>query len=96
MAASAPAPPTFPDQPVALHQQELPLAPSPQPPAARASGWIRICKGIGQLLLWYLFGPTPCIALNIMQEAVAPTWDARERQTGLKGTAFLHPRSISR
>jgi hypothetical protein len=90
MAASAPAPPTLSDQPVALHQQELPLAPSPQPPAARASGWIRICKGIGLLLLWYLFGPTPCIALDIMQETVAPTWDARERQTGLKGTAFLY------
>lgn len=90
MAASAPAPPTSSDQPAALHQQELPLAPSPQPPAGRAFRWITICKGIGLLLLWYLLGPTPCAALEVMEEAVAPTWDARERQKSLKGSAFLH------
>lgn len=91
MAASAPAPPTSPDQPAALHQQELPLAPSSQPPAGRASRWSTICKRIGQLVLWYLFGPTPFLALKIKEEAVALTWDARERQTSLKGSAFLHP-----
>lgn len=91
MAASAPAPPTSPDQPAALHQQELPLAPSSQPPAGRASRWGTICKRIGQLVLWYLFGPTPFLALKIKEEAVALTWDARERQTSLKGSAFLHP-----
>jgi len=91
MAASAPALPTSPDQPAALHQQEMPLAPSSQPPAGRASRWSRICKRIGQLLLWYLFGPTPFLALEIKEEAAALTWDARERQTSLKGSAFLHP-----
>ncbi len=53
MAASAPALPTSPDQPAALHQQEMPLAPSSQPPAGRASRWSTICKRIGQLLLCF-------------------------------------------
>lgn len=90
MAASAPAPPTSPDQPAALQQQELPLAPSSQPPSGRATHWGTICKRIGQLVLWYLLGPAPFLGQTIKEEAAAPTWNARERQKSLDGSAFLY------
>jgi len=91
MAASAPAPPTSSDQPAALHQQELPLAPSSPFSIGLSSPWNTICKRIGQLLLWYLLGPTPFLALKIKKKATAPTWDERERLTSLKGSAYLYP-----
>ncbi len=89
MAAPAPAPPTSPNQPAALQQQELPLSPSSQPPPGRAVHWGTICKRIGQLVLWYLLGPAPFLGQEIKEETAAPTWDARERQKSLDGSAFL-------
>ncbi len=90
MAAPAPAPPTSPNQPAALQQQELlPSSPS-QPPRGRAAHWGTIYKRIGQLALWYLLGPAPFLAQAIKDETTAPTWDARERQKSLDGSAFLY------
>ena len=51
--------------------------------------WRTVTQGIALFLLFWLIGPVIFPALLIQRWAAAPIWDARERWTSIKGSAFL-------
>ena len=51
--------------------------------------WRTIARGLAWCLLFWLFGPVIVRALLKRRWAAVPIWDAKERWTSVKGSAFL-------
>ncbi len=51
--------------------------------------WSTVALGLALFLLFWLIGPVIFPALLIQGRAAAPIWDAKERWTSVRGSAFL-------